>query len=568
MLKSVFRNLKSVFIFFTVLILAASIIFILLFYKNYNTQKREITANQNIQKISLTLKQLDKALLNYKNATHPDNFYIYKKDNFSSNVFLYLNYLKNNIETLNKNTTTNDFNISVKLNEIKDLTNEFETNFNLINNNILKIGNSKNGLTENIIQTEQKTNKILKEYPILYSHFRKLKEKKKNLLTIGNEQSEEDFQKEKNNFLKLLKLNQSIFKNISEKQIVTDNTSDWLNTVLKYSKLQQISGTLYNSGLYNDEIIILQNTAKILSEIKKIILTKQKNQNLRFLINKILILLFFTAVFIILSFSVFIFVKKKISTINTQLSELSGNDDINTNNADEFEKTNQIIAYLKDKEQTKIKIVKYLKSEKYSEIKADFNKNDKLGNALIDLKNYLVKKTEERENDKKIKAISDRLKDGIVKFGKIIRRNFGHLDELTFDLLRELVRFLNADIGGFYIINKKENPDLLILKATYAYNEKKIINKEIKMGEGLVGTCAVDKSSVYIDKIDDDYIKIVSGFGHTKPKSLLLTPIFADKEVYGVIELASTGTFTENDIIFIETLSEDIAYTLAYLLSE
>ena len=207
-----------------------------------------------------------------------------------------------------------------------------------------------------------------------------------------------------------------------------------------------------------------------------------------------------------------------------------------------------------------------LKSEKLSEAKVTFSINDKFGKALVDLKKSLEEKENKRKKDEQLQIVNDKHKDGIVKFGKIIRQHFGNLDDLTFNLLSELVHFLDADIGGIYIVDKKENSELLKLKASYAYNEKKILNKEIKIGEGLVGTCAADKSSIYIDKVDDDYIKIVSGFGHTKPKTLLLSPIFVEDEIFGVIELASVGTFTPDDIKFTETLAEDIAYTLAYLL--
>jgi len=94
-----------------------------------------------------------------------------------------------------------------------------------------------------------------------------------------------------------------------------------------------------------------------------------------------------------------------------------------------------------------------------------------------------------------------------------------------------------------------------------------MINKEISVGEGLVGTCAVDKSTFYFDKVDEDYIKIVSGFGHASPTSLIVSPILVEDEVYGVLELGATRKFNEHDIEFIEILAEDIAYTLSYLLS-
>ncbi len=562
------RNLKSFFLIFASSIALASIILIFIFVKNNSNQNKAISFIQNLEEISNNLKDLSDAVNNYKNAVHSNDFYIYKRDIYSDKVFFYINLLKNKIDTQNKNTSAVSFDISTKLNEIKDNSEDFETDFELLNENTVKIGNYENGYIENIIRTEQKTDKILKTYPQLYSQFQKLKKAKINILSTGNKKNKELFLKEKNNFLRNLNRNQSIFENTSEKQIVINNTADWINTILQYFKIKQINGTLYSPGLYNKlESFIYENNNK-LSEIRKITLTELSGMNKNILINTVSLLILFAILFITIGFYIFNSVKKRITTINSKLSELTalkGDDD---KNYSEFEKTNLLINELKNDTENKIKFIKSLESKNYTAAEIDFNSEDKTGTALISLKEFLKNEDIRRKKEEEIKAISDKQKDGIVKFGKIIRQHFGNIDDLTFDLLSELVHFLNADIGGFYIIDKKTKPDILQLKASYAYDKKKIINKEIKIGEGLAGTCAADKSSVYINHVDDDYIKIVSGFGHTKPKSILLSPIYVENDVYGVIELASSREFTENDIKFIEMLSEDIAYTLSYLLKQ
>ncbi len=566
MLNSASRKLKTYFIFFASSTVLASIILMYFLYTSNRNQSHTISFIRNLKEISVNLKQLNNASQNYKNINHSDDFYIYGHDAYSDKIYLFLNLLKNKTERLNKQTSVINFDISVKFNEIKDLYNDFETDFGLLNENIIKLGNSGNGYTENIIRTEQKTDKILKTYPQLYNHFHKLKKSKTNLLSTGNKESEEQFLKDKKAFLQNIKQNQSIFENTSEKQIVINNTADWINTVLQFFKLQKINGTPYYSGLYDKLNNLVHQSENNLTDIQDIVLTELADKNRRFLVNNILFTILFTIVIIIIVFYIYNFIKKQLLYTNNELSEIVRLSEKDIFNISEFEITKHLIRQLKKDTEIKTKFINDLKTNKPTEIEGEFNSDDKLGNALNNLKEFLISKDEERKKDEKIKAISDKHKDGIVKFGKIIRQQFGNLNNLTFDLLSELVHFLHADIGGIYVVDKKENSDLLKLKASYAYDEKKIINKDIKIGEGLVGTCAADKSSVYIDRIDDDYIKIVSGFGHTKPKSLLLSPIFVEEEVYGVIELASSGTFSEDDIAFVETLSEDIAYTLAYLL--
>jgi putative methionine-R-sulfoxide reductase with GAF domain len=171
----------------------------------------------------------------------------------------------------------------------------------------------------------------------------------------------------------------------------------------------------------------------------------------------------------------------------------------------------------------------------------------------------------EEKSDKQ--KTEDKKNTGIALFGRILRRHVGNISTLTEELISELVHFTGSEIGGIYVREKKGDEFILNLRASYAYNEKKMIQKEIQFGEGLVGTCAVDKSTLFIDKTDENYIKIISGFGHSKPSSILISPIVVENEVFGVIELASLKLYNQDDIDFIELFAEDIAYTLSYLLA-
>ena len=150
----------------------------------------------------------------------------------------------------------------------------------------------------------------------------------------------------------------------------------------------------------------------------------------------------------------------------------------------------------------------------------------------------------------------------MAKFGNILRKYTEDLELLSFEIISNLVKFLNADVGGIYIYTENKK---LKLTASYAYNEKKVIENEIKEGEGLIGTCAVEKTSFYFDKMPEDEIKITSGFGKTTPSTLLIVPLVLSGGIFGVIELASLREFSEADIKFTETLGEEIASTLSYM---
>jgi methyl-accepting chemotaxis protein len=55
---------------------------------------------------------------------------------------------------------------------------------------------------------------------------------------------------------------------------------------------------------------------------------------------------------------------------------------------------------------------------------------------------------------------------------------------------------------------------------------------------------------------------IESGLGDAPPTNILIVPLKNDNNVLGVIEIASFSEFNKNEVIFIETIAENIASTL------
>ena len=73
----------------------------------------------------------------------------------------------------------------------------------------------------------------------------------------------------------------------------------------------------------------------------------------------------------------------------------------------------------------------------------------------------------------------------------------------------ELIKYTDTIQGAFYIFD--EDKQLLINIATYAYQRKKYINQEFKIGQGLIGQAAYEKDIIYRAELPDDYITINSG---------------------------------------------------------
>ncbi|NJK85070.1 MAG: PAS domain S-box protein [Bacteroidales bacterium] len=116
--------------------------------------------------------------------------------------------------------------------------------------------------------------------------------------------------------------------------------------------------------------------------------------------------------------------------------------------------------------------------------------------------------------------------------------------------------------GALYIFDEEKK--LLRNLATYAYNRKKYINQEFKIGYGLIGQCAYEMDYIYRTEIPDDYVSITSGIlGDQKPQSILLVPLINDEKLQGVIEFASVEpAIPELTIKFLKELGEIISRTL------
>jgi GAF domain-containing protein len=154
--------------------------------------------------------------------------------------------------------------------------------------------------------------------------------------------------------------------------------------------------------------------------------------------------------------------------------------------------------------------------------------------------------------------------EGLARFVEILRDNTNEVSKLGDNILRNLIKYLEANQGGLFIVNDHEEQETTIeMVACYAYERKKYIDKVIKVGEGLVGQCYLEQDIIYMNHVPKDYVTITSGLGGATPRNVLLVPLKLNEEVLGVVELASFKEFKPYQIDFIKKLGESIASTIA-----
>ena len=157
----------------------------------------------------------------------------------------------------------------------------------------------------------------------------------------------------------------------------------------------------------------------------------------------------------------------------------------------------------------------------------------------------------------------DWLKSNLAKFTQMLQGQ-KDLNTVTRRILSELAQVVNAQKGMFYIFEQGENlkDQKLKLFAAYAFGDEVKKAKEFKLGEGLVGQCALEKERILITNVPTNYIKITSGLGKSSPVNLIVLPVLFEKEIKAVIELASFDTFSETHLDFLSQLTESIGIVL------
>ena len=155
----------------------------------------------------------------------------------------------------------------------------------------------------------------------------------------------------------------------------------------------------------------------------------------------------------------------------------------------------------------------------------------------------------------------DWLKTNLAKFTRMLQGQ-RDLTNVGRTILSEICPVVSAQQAEFYVLEGPEENRYLKLLASFASEGKEQIGKQIGMGEGIIGQCALEKRKIVLDNVPKGYIKIASGLGKANPRSVLVLPLIFEGQVKGVLELASFEGFNPSHQALLDQLTDSIGIVL------
>ena len=177
---------------------------------------------------------------------------------------------------------------------------------------------------------------------------------------------------------------------------------------------------------------------------------------------------------------------------------------------------------------------------------------DKLNEMIRNLRETMRQNTEQ-----------DWLKTNLERFTRMLQ---GQRDLATVSnlILSELAPLVSAQHGVFYALTDLGDggQPVLQFQAGYGFKERKNVGSFFRLGEGLVGQCALEKERILLTNVPSDYIQISSGLGESPPLNIIVLPILFEGSVLAVIELASFEAFSAAHQSLLDQLTESIGLVL------
>ncbi len=487
-----------------------------------------------------------------------ENEYI---DNFNQSLSSGLDELSK----LKKNKITQKLDLSIHLDNVKEGLLRYRNIFDEYTIKIKQYGNEDFGITTKLKKAISNLIKL------------NIDPQLNELLLIIQQQENQytenplisNYNKLRDTFRQLTSLLDILPINNNTKTLITTNLADYSNYLNLIKQINQEIGIDYDHGLRGE----LGRQSERINPTVQLIKTDINTLKIKFYNDSILITLIVLVISLLVTFISVQFLSKRIHNFLgnlqkwiQQLSKGEIPDDIEKiDDIDEISSINNDLFVLTSDLRSKTEFAERIGAGDYSVNYKISGAKDTLGLALIEMRDNLnMAKQEEVKRNKEAEQ-RKWTNEGLNKFSDLLRDKFEDIETFNYQIISELTRYVKGSQGAIFIFNvpdKKNTEKYLELKAAFAYDRRKFIDKKILPGEGLVGTAAIEGETIYLKELPADYVVIGSGLGEAEPNTLLIAPLKMNNEVFGVVEIASFTSFEDFHIAFIEKVGEIIASTI------
>ena len=212
----------------------------------------------------------------------------------------------------------------------------------------------------------------------------------------------------------------------------------------------------------------------------------------------------------------------------------------------------QISLQQKDEETTnRINIIQNL-SNKISAGNYNIRLDDQQKDGLGILSGSLNKMAESLDKSFLLLSTKEWLQTGVAKLNESMVGE-KTINTLAHSIIAFIASYTKSQVGAFYLLENEK----LSLTGSFALIENNK-NKEIKIGDGIVGECALSGKKIIIKNIPAENIFISFTSAGIKPASVLAFPFYFENTLKGVIELGSLYEFSDLHEEFLNSVSANI----------
>jgi signal transduction histidine kinase/DNA-binding response OmpR family regulator/HAMP domain-containing protein len=174
---------------------------------------------------------------------------------------------------------------------------------------------------------------------------------------------------------------------------------------------------------------------------------------------------------------------------------------------------------------------------------------DTINEMIRNLKDTTQKNTEQ-----------DWLKTNLAKFSRMLQGQ-RDLEAVGQMILSELAPVVGAQQAEFYVLGS-EGTQKLRLVASFASGGQGSHGKEVGLGQGLIGQCAIEKRKLMLNDVPAAAFRVNTGLSEQAVAEVLVLPVIFEGQVRGVIELASLERFNPSHQAFLDQLTESIGIVI------